>query len=411
MIGLLVRIGLFVLFLFPVVIDQYSVNYLFAVFAGVMLLQAKRLQMPSKPLLVAMAVYVVIYLVSLSLDVLNGGDMALRRTLSFGIFTTIFVFSVVDLSEADIRAFKIALITVSLIFSLKSLAIFFLVGGNSYGFDLKNVVGSQRYGFVYLLALFTLFHMPHSDRLGLIAKVAAGYFIMAGLLLTFSRSSVIALGAVLPLYLAAPLFVKSGWSIQGMRLLVRRTGAILAYSVALFLVMPVTFQFYGKLLLSRYWSVIENALAPYLPLRAISTFPDAPDVFIAEGSEGTRLSIWKAVVSHTQDHPILGSGYLGSWTLDGVATGSAHNQYFDVILRTAYPGIVVYLVILLTVFIFLWRKDQGLFWGGIAVLVYGLFHETFKESQGAFILAFLIGMYATYHRSLVRQAKLIKLTT
>jgi hypothetical protein len=35
---------------------------------------------------------------------------------------------------------------------------------------------------------------------------------------------------------------------------------------------------------------------------------------------------------------------------------------------------------------------MGLFWGYIGVIIYGFFHETFKESHGGFILAFLIGM-------------------
>ena len=29
----------------------------------------------------------------------------------------------------------------------------------------------------------------------------------------------------------------------------------------------------------------------------------------------------------------------------------------------------------------------------VGILIYGFFHETFKESQGSFILTFLIGAY------------------
>ena len=37
------------------------------------------------------------------------------------------------------------------------------------------------------------------------------------------------------------------------------------------------------------------------------------------------------------------------------------------------------------------KSNKGLFWGIVAIIIYGFFHETFKLSQGTFILAFLIG--------------------
>ena len=52
------------------------------------------------------------------------------------------------------------------------------------------------------------------------------------------------------------------------------------------------------------------------------------------------------------------------------------------------------MAILVAVMRHLKRAHEGLFWGVFAVLVYGLFHETFKESQGGFVAAFLIGMMA-----------------
>jgi len=41
---------------------------------------------------------------------------------------------------------------------------------------------------------------------------------------------------------------------------------------------------------------------------------------------------------------------------------------------------------------FLKFSEPSLFWGLIGVLIYGLFHETFKLSQGGFILSFMLGM-------------------
>ena len=42
------------------------------------------------------------------------------------------------------------------------------------------------------------------------------------------------------------------------------------------------------------------------------------------------------------------------------------------------------------------RRFSG---GGFGVLIYGLFHETFKLSQGAFVLAFLLGMMNQHKQS------------
>lgn len=392
----LVRVALFMGFLVPVVIDQYSVNYLFVLFAAFMVLQARHFKMPDATLLAAIGIYVLIYLGSLTFDLLGHGDMTLRRSISFAIFMSIFAFSVVDLRDSDVMAFKMALIGMATVMSFHALTIFFLVGGTGYGFELKNVVGSQRYGFVYLLALFVLLHLPVVRRWEAIAKYIAAYIILAGILLTFSRTSVIAFGVAMPLYLLARWLFQSE---RSLKLVGRHMGIGLAYAAALMVVMLVTFEFYGQLIFARYFAVVDEALVGTPAGSAIA------EVLVPGGSESTRLAIWSAIVSHTVSRPVLGSGYLGSWTLEAVETGSAHGQYVDVLLRTGPAGIIIYVFLLSRIFLFLSRKDPGLFWGGVAVLVYGLFHETFKESQGAFILAFLIGMYATQQRQgLVRRA-------
>ena len=77
---------------------------------------------------------------------------------------------------------------------------------------------------------------------------------------------------------------------------------------------------------------------------------------------------------------------------------SAHNQYGDVLFRTGFIGLFLYLYLLYKVFIHLKNNHRDLFYGYISILVYGFFHETFKMSQGAFILAFVLGMMVTANR-------------
>ena len=78
---------------------------------------------------------------------------------------------------------------------------------------------------------------------------------------------------------------------------------------------------------------------------------------------------------------------------------SAHNQYMDILLRTCIPGFLYFAAILALVVAMLWRqKDIGFFTGMLGVIIYGLFHETFKGSQGGFLLAVVVGMLANVGR-------------
>jgi O-antigen ligase len=97
---------------------------------------------------------------------------------------------------------------------------------------------------------------------------------------------------------------------------------------------------------------------------------------------------------------LTGSVYLGTWASKSVNAGSAHSQYMDILFRTGFLGFFLYMYLICKTFLFLRKEDKGLFLGIFGVLVYGLFHETFKESHGAFVLAFVVGMYVTHIRQL-----------
>ena len=47
---------------------------------------------------------------------------------------------------------------------------------------------------------------------------------------------------------------------------------------------------------------------------------------------------------------------------------------------------------------FLKTNDFGMYIGFWGIIFFGLFHETFKLGHGAFILAFIIGMWASSMR-------------
>ncbi|MBJ3785061.1 O-antigen ligase family protein [Devosia sediminis] len=405
MTAVLLRVALFAAFLIPVAVGDFSVNYSFVLYALFLALQAKHLERPTNLILWAIAAYGAIYLVGLGFDVFAPDGLLLRRGVSFAIFMTMFAFALVRFGELEVRAFKIAIVAVSFGFSLYAIARFYSVGGNEYGFALKDVTGSQRYGFVYLLAIFCLMSASEAGRSFQVLRSVSLFVVLAGLLLTFSRSSVVAFGCVLPLFLLSPLAMRGRQMSAKLAIVGRRTGIAALYTAVLLVVFPVVFQFYGDLILSRYTPLIgeslvevESMIRPEQMTGERPASEAADGALLAEGSEGTRILIWKSIVNNTLNQPLTGTSYLGAWVLESVHTGSSHSQYFDVLLRTGFVGWLLYLAIIVQVLFFLWRKEPGLFWGTLAMLVFGIFHETFKESQGAFILACLIGMYVSHWR-------------
>ena len=91
-------------------------------------------------------------------------------------------------------------------------------------------------------------------------------------------------------------------------------------------------------------------------------------------------------------NPVTGGGYLGVWVLFDELSGSAHNQYLDILFRTGIIGFIIYIYLLYLIIITLKKFDKSLYWGVLGVVIYGFFHETFKLSQGAFVFSFLLGV-------------------
>ena len=102
------------------------------------------------------------------------------------------------------------------------------------------------------------------------------------------------------------------------------------------------------------------------------------------------------------EHPITGSSFSGLYLLfdeyGGVA--STHNQYTDVLLRTGLIGFSLYMWLIVRMTRW-YRRERGVFFGLIAVLAFGLFHETFKLGYGGFIFGFLL----SYHFWMIRRER------
>ena len=111
-------------------------------------------------------------------------------------------------------------------------------------------------------------------------------------------------------------------------------------------------------------------------------------------SLGIRIVFFSDMLDFIYSNPLLGSNYLGPWILENSMVASSHNQFLDALFRTGIIGFAIYVYLLAKMGYFYssYQKYIGLFWSFVGILLYGLFHETFKESAGAFIFAMLLSI-------------------
>jgi O-antigen ligase len=110
-----------------------------------------------------------------------------------------------------------------------------------------------------------------------------------------------------------------------------------------------------------------------------------------QSSEGARAYLTNLILDYLAVHPWTGSNFAGLYLIydELNGRGSAHNQYTDVFFRTGVIGFALYLWMLSRIVVF-FRHDRAILVGLVAVLIYGIFHETFKLGHGGFLFGFLL---------------------
>jgi O-antigen ligase len=373
----------FFICVYPYSIEGIGVNYTFLLLPFVIALVHGKLRYPGDLLTLAIIFYVLVFFIAVLYQV-DFAAILPRRFTSFLIFMSMFAYAFITIDEGKTAAFKTALIAISVFLSLESAyRLLDLSAIRAVGFEAKDLVGSQRFGFIYLMAFWLAYLDSQQKALLGVLRYPVLLVLMAGLLLTFSRSSIVALLAVLAIF----AFVRHGaWlrnvTVKGVLSAVSTLLGVVVIVVVLFQLFPIAFEFFNVRLFTFFSN--ENAV--------VAALDDT------SSSEGTRLFIAMNVIEFVARNPLTGSGFLGVWSIPNFPAGSAHGQYVDVLFRTGFVGVLLYLSILLGLLRHLRRHEEALFWGVLSVCVYGLFHETFKESQGAFVLAFLIGMMAQSSR-------------
>jgi len=377
---------LFFAFLQPVTVVEASVNYAFVLVPLALVATSGNIQRLPSVLLTGALLFSLIFVAS-TLFYIGAEVDPFRRVGSFVVFMSLFSYAMIRIQPEMVPAFKYAVILASVFFSLVS--IFRFVGFLELGpvhFEAKNLVGSQRYGFIYLMAFWLTLLDPVGSRKQRLLNYAFLAIIIGGLLLTFSRSALVALAGSGLLYgfvrvlkgMHRPSVVL--WSKLAMGFI----GIAIAAAAAYYL-FPLTIEYYSTTFLD---PLLDGSLFTALSLSG--------------SSEGIRVVRVIEGIDFVLRNPFTGTGFLGIWAFSPTGGGSAHNQLLDTFIRVGLFGFTFYMYLLLRLVACIGRIDRALFWGVISVLIYGLFHETFKESQGAFVLAFLVGIAAQHWRAEAR---------
>lgn len=379
----ILTIVLFCVSLLPLSYDGDSCNYLYVLFPFSVILLNKHVTLPPAKILAACFLYIAIFIAS-SLYQEDSLDFFSRRVISFLLFMSIFSFCFIEINEKTKDNFMLAVTLTAVAYSLFSVIKFFIMGGISLGPSAKDIVGSQRYGFVLTFA-FWIALLSDKKSYNNFVRLAFILCLSLGILLTFSRASIAAMILSFSLYTL--------WSITQIA-----SGKKNSHSRSTFLVflIPIGGLVIGWLFVPTAFSFFHERLFALISDKT-STMQHLAD---ANTSEGTRIFIWQHIIDFIMIHPLTGSGFLGVWTLNlfGDYSGSAHNQYMDVLFRTGLVGLATYLLMIYYVMKSSWKLDKRIFWGLSSILAYGLFHETFKESQGSFLLTFMLGWMASNSR-------------
>jgi len=337
---------------------------------------------------ILLALFFSIFVISLSILSISGLPL---EPSAFGgalFFATYIIPFLVRLKPPLLHGLIAGVLLFSIFYSIFSMISYLALG--VFSTEAKDLVGSQRTGFLLLFSLFYLSASLLFDYADALPRILAGrsntlisiLILLIGSLLTFSRSSVIALICTLVMF----LFVYRRQVSTDVKL-----NPKLIISLAILLIMPVSFVVIKPL----------TALFDFYSHYLFASYLFDPDSLHSDlgnelSSGGTRLAIIKFSIGLIMDNPIIGNSFSGISRI--TPWGSFHNQYFDIIVRS---GIVLGGFILGAFIAILFRftfhpltRLHHLAASSFAsTLIYGFFHETFRESQGAFLLLLYVQIY------------------
>ncbi|HEX8060299.1 MAG TPA: O-antigen ligase family protein, partial [Cyclobacteriaceae bacterium] len=218
----------------------------------------------------------------------------------------------------------------------------------------------------------------YDQEQGRLKKLLFEGVLLVGILLTFSRASFVAFGLTAAfMVLMNSRRIKLSYVVNG---------------VLFCLIMIVIF----------YDTVIGQILTFFTEY--LLSFRNY-DLSARATSEGYRVYVFKQIFGYVIAHPLFGSSFAGLYLIfpEYAATGaSSHGQYNDMLLRTGFLGLAMYLYVLYYLLKDFARTNKGLFYGLVGIVIYGFFHETFKLGHASLIFGFMLGYYLTQRESVKR---------
>lgn len=291
---------------------------------------------------------------------LNEYNDLYRQFLSFLSFCTIFSFIFYKFSEKSLYMFQLSIIIASLLIS-------FIIINKIFIFypDLISRDGGQRISFFLVFTTLLLIF----DK-SVIKKKSTKFLIIfitiIAVVLLQSRAGLLSLF----------LTILLSFILRDLRINIK------------FIVIFLLIGFIIYKIVNIYYIYINNLLINFLSFNFF-------EVKTITSSEAIRIERFLYILS-LEEKLLLSNGFLGIWNVNN-DYGSTHSQYTDVLLRIGIIGFAFYIFIIFSILSFLKKINKGYFYAFLSILFFGLFHETFKEPQGAFILSFLFG-YMIYKK-------------
>ena len=374
---------LFIIYLNPFSInlggDGLSANYIFILFPIFIIFITSKIKIP--PVIFNFYIFVYMFIFFLVVFFQITSDVYfLRRSISFLIFMSIFSYLLINIDKDMIKAFKIALVLLSVFKASTVVYLYFIYDLHLLGPKAKGIIGGQRFGFIYLMSFWLIVFYQAKSTIFRILKYIFIFILLSGLLLTFARSSVASLFLSIMFFAFFQIKIKNKISKKKLKKLIITFFTTVIIFYFLIINYPSVFSFYNLRIID---FLVEGGF--------YQEFVDSNP----KKSLGFRVFIFNEVLNYLSENLFTGSGYLGCWILFEDQSCSAHSQYLDVIFRTGFIGFLIYIFILYKILKFLYFNHQDLFYGFFGILIYGFFHETFKLSHGGFVLAFLLGMVFT----------------
>lgn len=379
----------FVIFLIPYSYLGNSANYLFVLFPLFFILLTGKIKKPTTNIIIILIFFSLQFFLATFYqhDLVEFFD---KRLMSFVIFMTVFSYLFIDINKKQIDAFKIAIVLIIFCLTISKFVKFYIYTLEGQ-INFKYFLGSSRYGFVYIFAFWIVFFYKTINKLSYFLKILLILLILLGIFLTYSRTTIIAISCTLILY-----FLNNIYSIKK-KIFSKFIFISIFVGVFIYVIIFLKDNFSGNI-----FHVYEHTVLPYF---TNYNFDDILNNFNnSMTSEGFRIQIWNKISNYILLRPVISSGFLGCWIMYDDNQCSAHSQFFDVFFRVGFIGFFFYIVILTQIYKNLQQHHTDLYYSFVGIIIYGFFHETFKLSQGSFILAFLLGMtYSSKRTNLVNQ--------